>query len=63
MISPHVVAYYWVSKPGTDLLAKMFSYSMNVLSTTQGQANFSMEFATYRQVSASQQIVLMEKAK
>lgn len=44
-------------------LVEMFGYSMNVRSMTQGQANFSMEFATYRSVPASQQMLLMAKVK
>lgn len=44
-------------------LVEMFGYSMNVRSMTQGQANFSMEFATYRQVPTSQQMLLMAKVK
>jgi elongation factor G len=40
-------------------LKEMFGYSMTVRSLTSGQANFSMEFATYRQVPASQQTQLI----
>lgn len=43
-------------------LKEMFGYSMAVRSLTSGQANFSMEFATYRQVPASEQKLLVEKA-
>lgn len=43
-------------------LVEMFGYSMNVRSMTQGKANFSMEFASYRQLPASQQAQLITKA-
>lgn len=43
-------------------LKEMFGYSMTVRSLTSGQANFSMEFATYRPVPASQQAQLTAKA-
>jgi elongation factor G len=43
-------------------LKEMFGYSMTVRSLTSGQANFSMEFATYRQVPASERKQLIEKA-
>ncbi len=43
-------------------LVEMFGYSMGVRSLCSGQANFSMEFATYRQVPASQQRQLIDKA-
>ncbi len=37
-------------------LKEMFGYSTDLRSLTSGQANFTMEFATYRPVSASQQV-------
>ena len=43
-------------------LKEMFGYSMTVRSLTSGQANFTMEFATYRQVPTSQQAQLTAKA-
>jgi elongation factor G len=43
-------------------LKEMFGYSMTVRSLTSGQANFSMEFATYRPVPASQQAQVIAKA-
>lgn len=43
-------------------LKEMFGYSMTVRSLTSGQANFTMEFATYRSVPASQQAQLTAKA-
>jgi elongation factor G len=43
-------------------LKEMFGYSMTVRSLTAGQASFTMEFATYRQVPASQQAQLTAKA-
>jgi elongation factor G len=43
-------------------LKEMFGYSMTVRSLTSGQANFTMEFATYRPVPASQQAQLTAKA-
>jgi len=43
-------------------LVEMFGYSMGVRSLSSGQANFSMEFATHRQVPASEQKQLIEKA-
>ena len=43
-------------------LKQMFGYSMAVRSLTAGQASFSMEFATYRSVPASQQAQLTAKA-
>jgi elongation factor G len=42
-------------------LVEMFGYSTALRSLSSGQANFSMEFATYRQVPASQQLQLIEK--
>nr|WP_265584631.1 MULTISPECIES: hypothetical protein [unclassified Coleofasciculus] len=42
-------------------LKEMFGYSMAVRSLSSGQANFTMEFATYRQVPASEQKLLIEK--
>jgi elongation factor G len=42
-------------------LKEMFGYSMAVRSLTSGQASFSMEFATYRQVPAHEQKQLMQK--
>jgi elongation factor G len=41
-------------------LKEMFGYSTDLRSMTQGQANFTMEFATYRQVPISQQTQLIE---
>jgi len=43
-------------------LVEMFGYSMGVRSLSSGQANFSMEFATYRPVPTSQQTQLIAKA-
>jgi elongation factor G len=43
-------------------LKTMFGYSTDLRSLTSGQASFSMEFATYRPVPASQQTQLIEKA-
>ncbi|MBD2129012.1 elongation factor G [Microcoleus sp. ZQ-A2] len=43
-------------------LKEMFGYSMTVRSLTAGQASFTMEFATYRPVPASQQAQLTAKA-
>ncbi len=43
-------------------LVEMFGYSMGVRSLSSGQANFSMEFATHRQVPASEQKQLIQKA-
>ncbi len=43
-------------------LEEMFGYSMAVRSLSSGQANFSMEFATYRPVPVSQQKQLVEQA-
>jgi elongation factor G len=43
-------------------LVEMFGYSMGVRSLSSGQANFSMEFATYRLVPTSQQTQLIAKA-
>jgi elongation factor G len=43
-------------------LKEMFGYSMTVRSLTAGQASFTMEFATYRQVPASERKQLIEKA-
>ena len=40
-------------------LKEMFGYSMTVRSLTSGQANFTMEFATYRQVPTSEQTQLI----
>ncbi|HBB32162.1 MAG TPA: elongation factor G [Cyanobacteria bacterium UBA8803] len=40
-------------------LKEMFGYAMGLRSLTSGQANFSMEFATYRQVPGSQQTRLI----
>lgn len=45
---------------GEIALKEMFGYSTDLRSMTQGQANFSMEFATYRQVPVSQQKQLIE---
>lgn len=45
---------------GEVALKEMFGYSTDLRSMTQGQANFSMEFATYRQVTISQQKQLIE---
>ncbi|AFZ19817.1 elongation factor G [Allocoleopsis franciscana] len=42
-------------------LKEMFGYSMTVRSLTSGQANFTMEFATYRAVPSSQQAQLTAK--
>lgn len=42
-------------------LKEMFGYSMAVRSLTSGQANFTMEFATYRQVPTSEQTQLIAK--
>ncbi|HEY9610066.1 elongation factor G [Allocoleopsis sp.] len=41
-------------------LKEMFGYSMTVRSLTSGQASFSMEFASYRQVPANIQQKLIE---
>ncbi|MFB8789208.1 MAG: elongation factor G [Potamolinea sp.] len=46
---------------GSIALKEMFGYSTDLRSMTQGQANFSMEFATYRQVTVSQQKQLIEQ--
>jgi elongation factor G len=43
-------------------LKEMFGYSRVVRSLTSGQATFSMEFTTYRQVPASEQTQLIAKA-
>jgi elongation factor G len=43
-------------------LKEMFGYSTDLRSLTSGQANFTMEFATYRPVSASQQVQSTTKA-
>jgi elongation factor G len=43
-------------------LVEMFGYSSQVRSLSSGQANFSMEFATYRQVPVIEQKQLIEKA-
>jgi elongation factor G len=43
-------------------LKEMFGYSSQVRSLSSGQASFSMEFATYRQVPASEQTQLIAKA-
>lgn len=43
-------------------LKEMFGYSMTVRSLTAGQANFTMEFATYRPVPVSEQVKLTAKA-
>jgi elongation factor G len=43
-------------------LVEMFGYSKAVRSLTSGQATFSMEFAAYHPVPASQQAQLVEKA-
>jgi elongation factor G len=43
-------------------LKTMFGYSTDLRSLTSGQASFSMEFATYRPVPASQQEQLTAKA-
>jgi elongation factor G len=42
-------------------LKEMFGYSTDLPSLTSGQANFLMEFSTYRQVSASEQTQLIAK--
>jgi elongation factor G len=52
---------YWVIRAEVPL-KEMFGYSMALRSLTSGQANFSMEFATYRPVPTSQQTQLITKA-
>ena len=44
-------------------LAEMFGYSTQLRSSTQGKAEFSMEFAKYREVPENIAQELMEKAK
>ncbi|HEY9674973.1 MAG TPA: elongation factor G [Waterburya sp.] len=43
-------------------LKEMFGYSTDLRSLTSGQANFTMEFATYRPVPSSQQLQSTAKA-
>ena len=43
-------------------LAEMFGYSTNLRSITQGKAEFTMEFATYRQVPNAVAEELIRKA-
>jgi elongation factor G len=43
-------------------LAEMFGYSTVLRSLTQGQAQFTMEFATYKQVPQSIAEELLKKA-
>jgi elongation factor G len=43
-------------------LSEMFGYSTDLRSVTKGQAQFTMEFITYRQVPQSIAEALMKKA-
>jgi elongation factor G len=43
-------------------LAEMFGYSTVLRSATQGKAQFTMEFATYRQIPQSVEEELVKKA-
>ena len=43
-------------------LAEMFGYSTDLRSVTKGQAQFTMEFMTYKQVPQSIAEALMKKA-